>query len=537
MSDDLRELIVSTALSKRNEGGGGPEDYAGHVKIYEQDDGGSKSRFIILSFNRSGQGFIHKSKQNPSGSFSIGKTWRLDDLRGLEVVDQRSFKISFNRAYIWITESSRDQSNFLTAAVQLYRQLKGSTAGLTLVGVQEAPTASLAPAYVPQRAQTPTGQSTSSAAAASVSPRRPTQFRAQEDLSTSPGRAGSPSGSNSRDARVYGGLAPIAGTPSSSRSARTDLGRVPSRSNTADYESRAPVSRPRVGELGSRSARTDSGDRERVPSRSRPAADRQASNEYARPSLERERERDADTPRVERGVRPQESEQRPRERDRDRDRRVVEEPRVPTPTGYDQPSSFDDRGRETLQDRLRNGLQSRSASSATTVTPASAPTQSRLRPPSPPPPAATASDQSVSTPKRDPNARISFFDPANQAAADRLLFGASEGIGAFGEEDPAEATMANVEEMLEGIEWGFSGGYGAGRSGRTGAADMIEARLLDELMALEKANIHSFLESDDRVAVVLKYIDDAIKELDEMDGYISAYKVQLNVRILGVCFS
>lgn len=27
----------------------------------------------------------------------------------------------------------------------------------------------------------------------------------------------------------------------------------------------------------------------------------------------------------------------------------------------------------------------------------------------------------------------------------------------------------------------------------------------------------------------MKYIDDAIKELDEMDGYISAYKVQLNV--------
>lgn len=46
--------------------------------------------------------------------------------------------------------------------------------------------------------------------------------------------------------------------------------------------------------------------------------------------------------------------------------------------------------------------------------------------------------------------------------------------------------MANVEEMLEGIEWGFAGGYGGAKKGRTGAADMIEARLLDELMALEK---------------------------------------------------
>lgn len=27
----------------------------------------------------------------------------------------------------------------------------------------------------------------------------------------------------------------------------------------------------------------------------------------------------------------------------------------------------------------------------------------------------------------------------------------------------------------------------------------------------------------------MKYIDDAIKELDDMDGYVSAYKVHLNV--------
>lgn len=49
MSDDIRGLIVSTALSKRNEDGAGPEEYAGHIKIYEQDQGGAKSRFVILS--------------------------------------------------------------------------------------------------------------------------------------------------------------------------------------------------------------------------------------------------------------------------------------------------------------------------------------------------------------------------------------------------------------------------------------------------------------------------------------------------------
>jgi len=44
--------------------------------------------------------------------------------------------------------------------------------------------------------------------------------------------------------------------------------------------------------------------------------------------------------------------------------------------------------------------------------------------------------------------------------------------------------MANVEEMLEGYEWASDDILGRMR-GR-GAVDQIEARLLDELMALEK---------------------------------------------------
>jgi len=46
------------------------------------------------------------------------------------------------------------------------------------------------------------------------------------------------------------------------------------------------------------------------------------------------------------------------------------------------------------------------------------------------------------------------------------------------------ATMADVEEMLEGYEWASEDVMG--RKASRGAADLIEARLLDELMALEK---------------------------------------------------
>lgn len=93
--------------------------------------------------------------------------------------------------------------------------------------------------------------------------------------------------------------------------------------------------------------------------------------------------------------------------------------------------------------------------------------------------APSLSDGASST-RRDPLARISFFDSANQAAIDRLI-SASD---ADGEEENAQATMANVEEMIEGYEWASDDIIGRKTAG--GAADLIEARLLDELLALEK---------------------------------------------------
>lgn len=103
--------------------------------------------------------------------------------------------------------------------------------------------------------------------------------------------------------------------------------------------------------------------------------------------------------------------------------------------------------------------------------------------------------------------------------------------------------MTNVEEMIDGFEWSalqvdletmLSPNTKAGASSKSrsrGAADQIESRLQDELSALEKANIHSFLESDDRVLAVMKLIDDTITVIDDLDGYMSSYKVQLNVSV------
>lgn len=112
------------------------------------------------------------------------------------------------------------------------------------------------------------------------------------------------------------------------------------------------------------------------------------------------------------------------------------------------------------------------------------PTAAGRDPPAPRPPRPTTPE---ARPKRDPNARISFFDHANQAALDRLLSqGATEGEG---EEESTQATMASVEEMIEGYEWVSDDIIG--RRTVRGAAELIEARLLDELTALDKASLHS----------------------------------------------
>lgn len=49
------------------------------------------------------------------------------------------------------------------------------------------------------------------------------------------------------------------------------------------------------------------------------------------------------------------------------------------------------------------------------------------------------------------------------------------------------------------------------------------------LTLITQANIHAFLESDDRIAAVLSGIDEALLELDSMDTNITAYKMQLSV--------
>ncbi|VDB99589.1 unnamed protein product [Peniophora sp. CBMAI 1063] len=466
-NDDVRERIIASVFSRRNATGATVENYISHVKVWEDsgnDADGLKPRFILLSQDISGHAFIHKSKLNSNGTFSVGKTWQLQELRGLEVMSGKDFNITLARTYRWQTEDPNDQANFLVAIVQLYQTMFGSTGRLRLVNVP-----SEAPAPTPQAR--PPGRN--------VNGRAPAETAAAVNPAA-------------RDPRVF---------DASSRP------RVDSR--------RAPPSEPSTS---------------RAPS---PAARRQAPSPTPPPARER-------PPRAER---PGESSYRPSAASS-----------AYGSVGRQSAAPTDTTSRTSMESSLnppssRFAVQSSSSvtslgstSTATGLHPSAADTPRRRSPsPSaaptvtkPPPPSSRARGQDPSRrpspaapeplpQRRDQNARISYFDPANQAALDRML---ASDLGGGEEEQSNQDTLASVEEMLEGYEWATDTVLGGNKA--KGTVDQIEARLMDELMALEKANMYSFIESDERVNLVLNFLDEAIAGLDSMESQVSSYKIHLN---------
>ncbi|KAJ6519655.1 exocyst complex component sec3 subunit [Mycena sanguinolenta] len=433
----VADKIIASVFSRRNASGALEETYMSHVKIWEDagpEGGGRKPRYILLSQAANGNGFIHKSKLNTNGSFSVGKTWRLSELRALQVTNPLSFNITLSRTYKWQTENPADQAQFLEAMIRLFHAA-APDAPLQLDGVEDYGPAKQSQNGTPRR---PPNQR----------PVTPSQTE-NERMPSPPPRAPSRNGLPSRPA-----------SPANS---------------TRSYSTLRATPRPAPSSSSSSPQ----------PSRIRPTGRRPSNAASTPPQM----------------------------------LAVNSAVRAAPP-----------------ENRNSDSLSVNRPSKDSPVTPASA-YPSSARAPSPTPSRAPSPSVSRTTPKRagtvapsdatsrrDQNARISFFDPGNQAALDRLIISAPNEVD--GEDESAQATMSNVEEMIEGYEWAIDDVIG--RKSARGAADLIEARLLDELLALDKANIHSFLESDDLIDVVLKFMDDAILELDNMDSLVSSYKIHLN---------
>ncbi|KAG8814416.1 hypothetical protein FRC17_001136, partial [Serendipita sp. 399] len=637
MADDIRQRIIASVFSKRNASGSLEEQYIAHVKIFEDvapgnDDGGKKARYILLSLTHRGPGMIHKSRENPNGSFSIGKSWDLKDLTALEVHGRvPGFDITFARRYRWQTESWDEQEAFLIATVRLFRRvMRGQTPLLVGWNMPDGPGGQLnvstnsgqparsnSPNLLTARTMTPGPRSASPTQQQQPSPigngrpsvdgrRTPSPSpRSPYDNAASPGPP---------KQRAYPPRVPVNRNPSPVGTA--NVPREPQRQPSFGREPQPLKVNRRPPNLDERSFQRepDRGESSvtspqvvrpgRVPSPQPPGRDGPSSQQQPPPSnrypkLDRPSSPQAEPSNYRNGVAPSPKRSRagsrsdrapspqppadrgpmltnnrsrapspnaaadsskPRSRVGSRPERAPSPKPIPEPTYNDRPnpglrsergpsptpsSKSDSRRQQQQQQRSRAGSRSeRDAPPEVQSTPrrrVEVPLPTPAPAPAPPPIAPSTAPAFEPAPlrvprapvpvslsqgaRKDPYARISFYDPANQTAVDRLLAAGGEKGG--GEEESNEATLANIEEMLDGYEWAVSASVG-GWEEPIGAADQIEARLLKELGALEAANMYSFVESDTRIATVLGFIDEALKELDEMDGSVTSYKIHLN---------
>lgn len=76
----------------------------------------------------------------------------------------------------------------------------------------------------------------------------------------------------------------------------------------------------------------------------------------------------------------------------------------------------------------------------------------------------------------------------------------------------------NIDEVLMDYQWKVEGD-----------ASQLEDRLMNELAALESANVHAIIQADEQSSKVAELIDKSIFELDVIDEWLSLYNNELSV--------
>lgn len=150
--EDEKRRIIDTCFSKTDPSGQLAESYITHIRIQEDaqhasappppDSGpeNKKPRLIIIAVRSSGRVRMHKARENTNGSFSIGKTWNLEELSAIESyagtsppqsereAQHRSwagnvgFTVTITKPYYWQAGTSKEKDFFIASAVKIYRK-------------------------------------------------------------------------------------------------------------------------------------------------------------------------------------------------------------------------------------------------------------------------------------------------------------------------------------------------------------------------------------------------------------------------------
>ncbi|POS86926.1 hypothetical protein EPUL_002900 [Erysiphe pulchra] len=149
-----KKRIIESCFSKREEDGSIFESYITHLRIEEDGaytatppppNGNSdtkKLRTIIVAVRNTGRVRVHKARENANGTFSIGKTWILDDLTAVQSftgvtppgpngeqhklwAGSTGFIVSIGKSYYWKANSQKEKQFFIASLVKIYHKYTG----------------------------------------------------------------------------------------------------------------------------------------------------------------------------------------------------------------------------------------------------------------------------------------------------------------------------------------------------------------------------------------------------------------------------
>lgn len=185
--EDEKRRVIESCFSKRDPDGSQIESYITHIQIIEDavypsappppqsGPENKKPRVIIVSVRKSGRVRVHKARENNSGTFSIGKTWNLDDLGPLQswtgavpttTEEQQQkvwasdigFTVTLGKPYYWQASTSREREFFIGSLIKIYRKYTGGKVP-EMIGFDAAEQEQLTGMPVPRTSSEPQARS------------------------------------------------------------------------------------------------------------------------------------------------------------------------------------------------------------------------------------------------------------------------------------------------------------------------------------------------------------------------------------------
>ncbi|KAK5156759.1 hypothetical protein LTS14_004972 [Recurvomyces mirabilis] len=151
--EDEKRRIIESCFSKLDANGQLAESYITHIRIIEDAqhpssppppesaENNKKPRLIIIAVRSTGRVRMHKARENNNGSFSIGKTWNLEELSAIETYGSANvpaqsekeaqqkqwagsvgFTVTITKPYYWQAGTSKEKDFFIASAVKIYRK-------------------------------------------------------------------------------------------------------------------------------------------------------------------------------------------------------------------------------------------------------------------------------------------------------------------------------------------------------------------------------------------------------------------------------